>query len=73
MEVISLEKSGWTLAQNGTVTPPKWFRAGQVNRSKSLTPVFHYGFESANRRMTVVCANEGSRQLRSVFVELLIL
>lgn len=61
MEVISLEHSGWNLSLNSILTPPKWFRQ---NRIKSLTPVFRYGFESANRRMTVVCSNEGSRQLR---------
>lgn len=67
MEVISLEKSGWNFAQSGLLTPPKWFRTGNTgNRSKSLNPIFHYGFESANRRMTVVCVNEGSRSLRYV-------
>ena len=66
MEVISLEKSGWILQQNRTVTPPKWFRGNAIaaKYGKSFTPVFQYGFESANRRMTVVCSAEGSRQLR---------
>lgn len=69
MEVISLEKSGWNLSLTGALSPPKWYRSTTPSspyRIKSLMPVFRYGFESANRRMTVVCSNEGSRQLRFV-------
>ena len=62
MEVISLEKSGWKWNISGSLTPPHWYRSNY--HIKSLTPFFKFGFESANRRMTVVCSNEGSKQLR---------
>ena len=58
MEIVALEKSGWNYSVTNIATPPKWFR--NTGRVRSLTPVF----ESANRRMTVVCKNEGSNSLR---------
>ena len=60
MELIALQKSGWNFSATGVVTPPRWLR----NEVRSLKPVHCFPFESANRRMTVVCKNEGSRQLR---------
>ena len=62
MEIVALEKSGWNYSVTNIATPPKWFRS--AGRVRSLTPVFRFGFESANRRMTVVCKNEGSNSLR---------
>lgn len=64
MEIVALEKSGWNYSVTNIATPPKWFR--NTGRVRSLTPVFRFGFESANRRMTVVCKNEGSNSLRWV-------
>ena len=61
MELTALSHSGWDYSATGTLTPPKWLRNKGV---KSLTPVFRFNFESANRRMTVVCKVENSRGLR---------
>ncbi|KNB45779.1 putative cation-transporting ATPase [Blastocystis sp. subtype 4] len=61
MELIALKESGWSYSALGVASPPKRIRAEGM---KSLTPVFRYGFESANRRMCVVCSVEGSKQLK---------
>lgn len=61
MELTALEHSGWDFAPNGNISPPKWLRNKGL---RTLTPVFRYGFESANRRMSVVCKAENSRSLR---------
>lgn len=60
MELIALQKSRWNFTATGVTTPPRWLRNGVG----SLKTVYCFPFESANRRMTVVCKNEGSRQLR---------
>lgn len=61
MELTALERSGWEFAPSGTLAPPKWLRS---RGARSLTPVFRFGFESAKRRMAVVCRAEGARGLR---------
>lgn len=61
MELVGLRASGWSLSPLGMASPPRALRA---TGARSLTPVFHYPFESANRRMAVVCQVEGSRSLR---------
>ena len=61
MELIALKESGWSYSALGVASPPKRIRAEGM---KSLTPVFRYGFESANRRRCVVCSVEGSKQLK---------
>lgn len=61
MELIALKESGWSYNALGVASPPKRIRNEGM---KSLTPVFRYGFESANRRMCVVCSVEGTKQLK---------
>ena len=61
MELIALKESGWSYNALGVANPPKRIRGEGM---RSLTPVFRYGFESANRRMCVVCSVEGSKQLK---------
>lgn len=61
MELVALRASGWSLSPLGVASPPRALRAAG---ERTLTPVFHYPFESANRRMTVVCQVEGSRAMR---------
>ena len=62
MELTALEHSGWDFAAaSGSLSPPTWMRS---KGARSLTPVFRYGFESANRRMAVVCKVESARGLR---------